>query len=84
VTSADALDGLWEELGRRGIVFGMARVKQNLRDQLAAAGLVERIGEKRIFPTLPTAVGPAAPVSVPLVASQRTANRGERGTAAPR
>jgi sulfate permease, SulP family len=56
MTSADALDGLREELGRRGIVFGMARVKQDLRDQLAAAGLVERIGGEQIFPTLPTAV----------------------------
>jgi SulP family sulfate permease len=56
LTSADALDALREELGRRGIVFGMARVKQDLRDQLAAAGLVERIREDRIFPTLPTAV----------------------------
>jgi hypothetical protein len=26
------------------------------RRQLAAAGLVERIGDERIFPTLPTAV----------------------------
>jgi MFS superfamily sulfate permease-like transporter len=56
VTSADALEELRQELGRRGIVFGMARVKQDLRDELAAAGLVERIGEERIFPTLPTAV----------------------------
>jgi SulP family sulfate permease len=38
------------------VVFGMARVKQDLRDQLVAAGLVERIGEELIFPTLPTAV----------------------------
>jgi sulfate permease, SulP family len=56
VTSADALDELRQELGRRGVVFGMARVKQDLRSELAAAGLVERIGEERIFPTLPTAV----------------------------
>jgi sulfate permease, SulP family len=56
LTSADALDGLREELGRRGIVFGMARVKQDLRAELAAAGLVGRIGEDWIFPTLPTAV----------------------------
>jgi sulfate permease, SulP family len=56
VTSADALEELRQELGRRSVVFGMARVKQDLRDDLAAAGLVERIGEERIFPTLPTAV----------------------------
>ena len=56
VTSADALEELRQELGGRGVVFGMARVKQDLRSELAAAGLVERIGEERIFPTLPTAV----------------------------
>jgi MFS superfamily sulfate permease-like transporter len=56
VTSADALNELRQELGRRGVVLGMARVKQDLRNELAAAGLVERIGEERIFPTLPTAV----------------------------
>ena len=56
VTSADALEELRQELGGRGVVFGMARVKQDLRSELAAAGLVERIGSERIFPTLPTAV----------------------------
>jgi SulP family sulfate permease len=56
LTSADALEELWRELGRRGVVFGMARVKQDLRSELVAAGLVERIGETRIFATLPTAV----------------------------
>jgi hypothetical protein len=34
----------------------MARVKQDLRDALAAAGLLAKIGEDRIFMTLPTAV----------------------------
>ncbi|MFI5612056.1 SulP family inorganic anion transporter [Amycolatopsis sp. NPDC051903] len=57
VTAADALDQLREELGRRGVVFALARVKQDLRDDLVAAGLVEKVGEDRIFPTLPTAVG---------------------------
>ena len=56
VTSADALEELRQQLDQRGVVFGMARVKQDLRWQLAAAGLVGRIGEERIFPTLPTAV----------------------------
>jgi len=56
VTAADALDQLRGELGRRGIVFAMARVKQDLRDDLVAAGLVEKVGEELIFPTLPTAV----------------------------
>jgi high affinity sulfate transporter 1 len=56
ITALDAVEELRGELTRRGIVFAMARVKQDLRDQLAAAGLIERVGEDRIFPTLPTAV----------------------------
>ena len=31
-------------------------MKQDLRDSLEAAGLLEKIGEDRIFMTLPTAV----------------------------
>ena len=34
----------------------MARVKQDLRDELRSAGLLEKIGADRIFMTLPTAV----------------------------
>ena len=56
LTALDALDQLRAELKRRGIVFAMARVKQDLRDELEAAGLVKKIGEDCIFPTLPTAV----------------------------
>ena len=32
----------------------MARVKQDLRESLAAAGLLARIGKDRIYMTLPT------------------------------
>lgn len=56
LTALDALDQLREDLAQRGIVLAVARVKQHLRDALAAAGLLARIGEDRIFPTLPTAV----------------------------
>ncbi len=56
LTALDALDALRAELARRGIVFVMARVKQDLRDSLGAAGLLPKIGEDRIFLTLPTAV----------------------------
>jgi sulfate permease, SulP family len=56
LTAVDAVDDLRAELDRRGIVFALARVKQDLRDDLAAAGLVERVGDDRIYPTLPTAV----------------------------
>lgn len=56
LTALDAVDQLRNELERRGIVFALARVKQNLRDELEAAGLLDKIGEDRIFMTLPTAV----------------------------
>jgi high affinity sulfate transporter 1 len=56
LTALDVLDQLRAEFASRGIVFAMARVKQDLRDALDAAGLVDRIGEDRIFMTLPTAV----------------------------
>ena len=39
-----------------GIVFALARLKQDLRDQLVRTGLLDRIGEHHIFPTLPTAL----------------------------
>ena len=55
-TAVDAIDELRTELGRRGITFAMARVKQDLRDDLRRAGLLDRIGPDLIFPTLPTAV----------------------------
>jgi sulfate permease, SulP family len=56
LTALDVLDQLRSELASRGIVFAMARVEQDLRDALEAAGLVDRIGVDRIFMTLPTAV----------------------------
>ncbi|MEV0389173.1 sulfate permease [Nonomuraea sp. NPDC050643] len=56
ITALDALDALRRELDRRGIVFAMARVKQDLRDRLDAYGLTRSVGEDLLFPTLPTAV----------------------------
>ena len=56
LTALDALDKLREDLSHKGITFAMARVKQDLRDALAAAGLLTKIGEDLIFMTLPTAV----------------------------
>lgn len=55
-TAADVLKQLHSELRNQGIVLVLARVKQDLRRDLDAAGLTERIGTDRIFPTLPTAV----------------------------
>jgi sulfate permease, SulP family len=56
LTALDAVEQLRSDLEARGIVFGMARVKQDLRDSLVAAGLVKKVGEERIFLTLPAAV----------------------------
>ena len=56
ITAVDALETLRKELTARGVVFGLARFKQDLRAELAPSGLLERIGEDHLFPTLPTAV----------------------------
>ncbi|MFM7394947.1 MAG: sodium-independent anion transporter, partial [Cyanobium sp.] len=56
ITAADAVQELQQSLATRGIVFALARVKQDLYQQLVRAGLVERIGAQWFFPTLPTAV----------------------------
>ena len=56
LTALDALEELRADLDRRGVVFAMARVKQDLLVALQAAGLVDRVGADRIYPTLPTAV----------------------------
>jgi MFS superfamily sulfate permease-like transporter len=55
-TGLAALDALRAELSGRGIVFALARVKQDLLVALDAYGLTSAVGSDRIFPTLPTAV----------------------------
>jgi MFS superfamily sulfate permease-like transporter len=55
-TGLAALDSLRADLTHRGVVFALARVKQDLLVALAAYGLTAVIGPDRIFPTLPTAV----------------------------
>ncbi|GID91588.1 sodium-independent anion transporter [Amorphoplanes digitatis] len=56
ITALDALDALRREIADRGIVFALARVKQDLLDQLVSFGLAAAVGTERIFPTLPIAV----------------------------
>jgi SulP family sulfate permease len=56
ITALDALRGLREEVTSRGIVFAVARMKQELRSDLQRGGLLRLIGEDHVFPTLPTAV----------------------------
>jgi SulP family sulfate permease len=56
ITAVDALESLREELDEQGIVFAMARLKYDVRATLLPTGLLGRIGEEHVFPTLPTAV----------------------------
>ncbi|MEU9166367.1 sulfate permease [Streptomyces sp. NPDC048420] len=56
ITALDAVDALRRELTDRGLVFALARVKQDLLDDLQAYGLADSVGPELIFPTLPTAV----------------------------
>lgn len=56
ITSMDALEELRSDLSGREIQLALARVKQDLMDELEAHGMDLRIGRDRIFPTLPTAV----------------------------
>jgi len=56
LTALDAVEQLRVELSSRGITFAMARVKQDLRTALDAAGLTARIGPQHLYPTLPTAI----------------------------
>lgn len=56
LTAADALGKLHDDLEARGIVLALARVKQDLRDQLERIGLITHIGPERIHATLPVAL----------------------------
>jgi SulP family sulfate permease len=55
-TAAARLAELIATLEQRGVQLALARVKQNLLATLVRAGLVERLGERWIFPTIGTAV----------------------------
>nr|WSX53282.1 sulfate permease [Streptomyces sp. NBC_00974] len=56
ITGLDAVDALRQELEHRGIVLALARVKQELREDLDAYGLTAAVGAEHIYPTLPTAL----------------------------
>ena len=55
-TALEAVDSVREELTSDGVVFALARVKQDLLARLKAFGLADKIGDELLFPTLPTAV----------------------------
>ncbi|MFE9846172.1 SulP family inorganic anion transporter [Streptomyces goshikiensis] len=56
ITALDAVEALRQELADRDIVLALARVKQELREDLDAYGLTASVGADRIYPTLPTAL----------------------------
>ncbi len=56
ITATDALEELRRELDRRGIVVGLARMKEELRESLAATPFLRHVPPERIFATLPTTV----------------------------
>jgi SulP family sulfate permease len=56
LTAIDALEEVRRTLTERGVVFALARVKFEVREILASTGFIDRIGEDRVFMTLPTAV----------------------------
>ena len=55
-TALEALDTVREDINRRGAIFALAQVKQDLLARLQAFGLAGKIGAEYLFPTLPTAV----------------------------
>jgi SulP family sulfate permease len=56
ITGLDALELVRSTLTDRGIIVALARVKQDLLDDLVAYGLADSLGSDLLFPTLPTAV----------------------------
>lgn len=56
VTSVAALQRLYADLTARGVTVALAHVKRELYEQLAAGGLIDKVGPAMIFPTLPAAV----------------------------
>ena len=55
-TALEALNAVRAEITKQGAEFALARVKQDLLARLRAFGLADKVGEDRLFPTLPTAV----------------------------
>jgi MFS superfamily sulfate permease-like transporter len=56
ITGLDALESVRSTLASKGIIVGLARVKQDLLDDLVPYGLADSIGREFLFPTLPTAM----------------------------
>jgi SulP family sulfate permease len=69
VTTTDAVRELARELDERAILLSLAQVKGAVRDRLRRTGLMDRLGEDRIFLSVAAAVaahlegGPAGPAT---------------------
>jgi MFS superfamily sulfate permease-like transporter len=55
ITALDAVEEVRAELTGRGIVFAVARLKQDVLALLEAYGIADRLGPELLFPTLPAA-----------------------------
>ena len=55
-TAIDPLCRLVDDLAEQGIDFGLAELKHPVREHLEDYGLIERLGEDRLYPTLGSAV----------------------------
>jgi SulP family sulfate permease len=55
-TAAEALESLDADLGRRGVDFWIARANAPLRGLLTATGLMKRLEEQHIYPSVRAAV----------------------------
>jgi SulP family sulfate permease len=60
-TGARALNDVLDELDRQHIAFALTRAGNHLRENLARSGLLERIGEDRLFRSVDDAVKALAP-----------------------
>ncbi|HTT88832.1 MAG TPA: STAS domain-containing protein, partial [Acidimicrobiales bacterium] len=62
---------LAESLGQKGVDFALAHVHDPVEDMARATGLLEKVGQDRIFPSVAAAVQwarSAAPTSAPSTA----------------
>ena len=83
ITSAETLEGLARSLHGAGIDFALADVRQPVRDSARRSGLLDVLGEDRLFRTIDEAVRalspqpppPAPPPRVEAARSLSTANR---------
>ena len=62
-TGARSLREALDDLDRKHISFAIARAGEHVRDSLTRSGLLQRIGEDRLFPSVHEAVTALRPVS---------------------